>query len=98
METVRKPLTERWFREVRREHDWATQGRSAEAVAWHQSLIDEAATADGLSSATVFFDLAKAFETIRLDMVWHAGLSYGFPPAVLRLTLEAFAFARRLKY
>ena len=55
--------------------------------------LDEAATADGLqSAAVVFFDLAKAFETARPDLVWQAGVAYGFPLRPLRLTLEAFAY------
>ena len=73
-------------RESRRHYDWATQGRSAELAAWHQSLIDEVACADGMRTASVFFDLTKAFETIRLDLVWEAGRQYGFPPALLRLS------------
>ena len=93
-----KPLVQHWARESRRVYDWATQGRSAELAAWHQSLIDEAACADGMRIASVFFDLTKAFETIRLDLVWDAGRQYGFPLTLLRLSLEAFAFERRLRY
>ena len=64
----------------------------------NQSVIDEAAVADGLESATAFVDLAKAFERIRLEDVWRAGVRHGFPLHVLRLALEAFAFARRLSF
>ena len=94
-ERARKPIVQRWSRESMSHYDWAVQGRSAEAAAWQQSMLDEAATADGLQSAAIFFDLAKAFETVRLDLVWEAGLQQGFPPTILRLGLEAFAFERR---
>ena len=67
-------------------------------AAWHQSLIDEAACADDKRTASVCFDLTRAFETIRLDLVWEAGKQYGFPLPLLRLSLEAFAFERRLRY
>ena len=97
-ERARKSLVQRWARESRRHYDWASQGRSAETAAWHQSLLDEAACADGLKSASVFFDLTKAFETIRLDLVWEAGIRHGFPLSLLRLSLEAFAFDRRLRF
>ena len=97
-ECARKLLAQRWARDSRRHYDWATQGRSAELAAWHQSLIDEAASADGLRIASVFFDLTKAFETIRLDLVWDVGRRYGFPLPLPRLALEAFAFERRLRY
>ena len=83
-ERARKSMVQKWSRENRRQYDWATQGRSSESAAWHQSILDEAATADGLQSAAVFLDLAKAFETIRLDLVWQAGVQHGFPLSLLR--------------
>ena len=85
-----------WARQHARTYDWATQQRSSEATSWHQSLLDEAATADGAAPATTFMDLAKAFETVSLEHVWRAGLRHGFLIEVLKLLLEAFAFARRL--
>ena len=97
-ERIRKCEVQKWTSATRRHYDWATQGRSAEAAAWTQSLFDEAAAADGLQTATVFLDLAKAFETIRLELVWQAGVRFGFPLDLLRMTLEAFAFERRLTY
>ena len=97
-ERARKPLVQRWARGNSRPDDWATQGRSAEVAAWNQSVIDEAAAADGLDSATAFVDLAKAFERIRSEDVWRAGVRHGFPLHILRLALEAFAFARRLSF
>ena len=89
---------QQWRREHARPYDWATQGKSSESAAWHHSLIDEAATADGLASATTFMDLVKAFEMVSLHLIWEAGLRHGFPQAVLKLMLEAFAFSRRLSY
>ena len=35
---------------------------------------------------------------VRLELVWEAGIRLGFPPVILRLVLEAFAFARRLVF
>ena len=97
-ERVRKPVSQKWARENKRDFDWASQGRSAESAAWHQSLLDEAALGRGHHSAGVFLDLTKAFEMVRLEDVWYAGLHYGFPPTLLRVALEAFAFARRLYF
>ena len=81
-----------------RSHDWAIAGKSVEGAAWHQSLLDEAATADGLVFGATFMDMAKAFERISLHHVWTAGLKHRFPVLILRLMLEAFAFARRISY
>ena len=97
-ERVRKPIVQAWLRQHARQYDWASQGRSSEAAAWHQSVLDEAATADGLTSGTTFMDLAKAFESVSLEHVWRAGVKHSFPRRVLILLLEAFAFARRLSY
>ena len=49
-----------------------------------------------MQAASVLIDLVKAFELVRLELVWAAGLRLGFPAVILRLVLEAFAFARRL--
>ena len=97
-ERSRKAAVQKWLRVNKFEFDWATQGRSAEAAAWHQALMDEAATAQSLVSATAFVDLTKAFENVRLEDVWRSGRHYGFPLQILRPALEAFTFARRLCY
>ena len=97
-ERTRKPLVQDWLRRNARQYDWASQGRSAEAAAWHQSVLCEAAAANGLASGTTFADLAKAFETVSFEHVWHAGLKHGFLVQVLVLMLEAFAFVRQLSY
>lgn len=97
-ERCRKIEVQRWLHQNRRKFDWATSGRSAEMAAWHQSITDEAATAQGLTSVGAFLDLAKAFENVRLQDIWAAGRRLHFPLVVLRVTLEAFAFSRRLVY
>ena len=55
--------------------------------------------ARGLAAASVLIDLVKAFEMVRLELVWLAGISLGFPPVILRLVLEAFfdQFARDIR-
>ena len=97
-ERTRKGIAQRWSREHQRAFDWATQGRSSESAAWHQSLLDEAAKGRHQQSAAVFLDLAKAFEMVRLEDIWRAGVHFGFPLDILRLALEAFSFARRLSF
>ena len=97
-ERCRKAEVQRWMRQNRRSFDWATQGRSAETAAWHQSIMDEAATSQGLTSVGAFLDLAKAFENVPLQDIWAAGRRLKFPLVILRATLESFAFARRLVY
>ena len=97
-ERARKPIVQAWLDQNTRDYDWATRGRSAEGAAWHMSVLDEAAAANGLASGATFMDLAKAFEHVSLHHVWRAGVKHKFPLVVLRLVLEAFAFSRRLCY
>ena len=95
-ERIRKPLVAAWRCTVEREYNWAAKGRSAQAAVWKQALQAEAATARGEHSAATLVDLVKAFEMVKLEIVWRRGLQLHFPPQILRLTLESFAFVRRL--
>ena len=52
--------------------------------------------ARGEASAAALIDLAKAFEYVRLELLWEAGLRWNFPADILRLMLETFAFVRHL--
>ena len=97
-ERGRRPVIREWAARNHKDYDWVARGRSAEAAAWTQSLYDTAATQQGIKSVAVFFDLTKAFEMIRLEDVWAAGLRARFPTGMLRLAMESFAFARRLTF
>ena len=44
------------------------------------------------------FDLVKAYEYVKLELVWEAGWAMGFPPLILRLLLESFAVTRALTF
>ena len=46
--------------------NWSTRGRSEEAAVYAQALRDEAALARRHWVTAVLFDLAKAYETVRL--------------------------------
>ena len=95
-EKIRKPVVAAWRCSVERSYNWAAKGRSPQAAVWKQALLDEAAAARGLESAAALVDLVKAFEMVKLELVWRRGLILHFPPVVLRLVLESFAFARML--
>ena len=97
-EKLRKPIIWQWRALNPREYNWSTRGRSAEAAVYGQSLRDEAALARGHHLAATLFDLAKAYETVRLELVWEAGRRFNFPLKVLRIALEAFSFARHLVF
>ena len=95
-EKVRRPVVQEWRQTVVRQYNWAMKGRSSADAVWKQAICAEAAVAKGKATASVLVDLVKAFEMIRLEIVWLMGIRLGFNPVILRLCLEAFAFARRL--
>ena len=97
-ERLRKPVVEVWRRSVERDYNWAAKGRSAQTAVWRQALRDEAAIARGKMTAATLVDLVKAFEMVKLELVWRQGLALHFPPLVLRMVLESFAFARMLSW
>ena len=74
---------------------WGT-GMGAEKAVWTQSVREEAMAQRGKATASVLFDLVKAYERIVLAKVWDRGREMGFPRDILILSLEACAFARRL--
>ena len=42
-----------------------------------------------MEAAACLLDLVKAFEMVKLELVWRMGLELHFPPTPLRLILEA---------
>ena len=94
----RKPVVDHWRESCVRDYDWMRKGRGAERSVWAQSIYEEAAGAEGKSSASVFIDLVKAFEQVVLGQVWRSGLKHRMPRRILRLALESCAFSRRLTY
>ena len=65
-ERLRKQVIWQWRAQNPREYNWSTRGRSAEAAVYAQALRDEAALARRHWVTAVLFDLAKAYETVRL--------------------------------
>ena len=97
-EHIRKSIVEQWRQTVVRPYHWASRGRSTEAAVYKQALQAEAAAARGLESAASLIDLVKAFEMIKLEIIWRRGLQLHFPPRLLRLILESCAFVRFLSF
>ena len=83
-----------WREKNFREYNWAAKGRSAQDAVWKQSVTAEAAAWLDHDVYAQLFDLEKCYEMVPLENVWRAGLLMHFPPEILRLELEAFAFAR----
>ena len=72
---MRKAAIWRWRAQNERDYNWSTKGRSAEAAVYGQALRDEAALARGYCVAATLYDLTKAYESVRLELVWEEGKS-----------------------
>ena len=97
-ERVRRPAIQAWRRTCSDSCNYMTEGRSAADAVWVQSVRDEAAKELGLVSASVLLDLIKAFECVRLDIVWQVAIKLKFPMVVMKLVLRAYCHARRLVF
>ena len=65
---------------------------------WGQSLKDEVARGRDQHCGAVMVDLTKAYEMVKLELVWEHGREWKFPWRILRLMLESFAFTRHLVF
>ena len=97
-ERARKPVMREWQQACKRTYNWMERGKGSERSVWAQALYEEAATAAGNATASVFLDLVKAFEQVVLGNVWRSGLAHHMPRRLLALALEACAFHRRLSF
>jgi len=97
-EKALRDMAVEWRRPVHRGYNAAAGGRTVEHAVWRQALFDEAGGAEGLVTGAILLDLVKAFEMVKLQSVWEAGVHWRFPASILRLMLETFAFARHLVY
>ena len=96
-ERVRQPVVAAWRLQVCRPYNWAAKGRGFEAAVWRTAVETEAAVARAEDSAATLLDLVKAYEMVKLELVWWARLRLGSPVRMLRLVLETSAFLRTLK-
>ena len=64
---------------------------------WEQSVRSGAATTRGLSSGSTLLDLRKAYELVRLELVWKAAINIRAPLHVLRLEIQAYTAVRHLQ-
>ena len=69
-------------------------GRRILDATWRE-CVRHAVSGSG-AAVEVLLDLAKAFDQVDRDLLWGAGLAYGYPMAVLRVALAAYSWPRRL--
>jgi hypothetical protein len=72
-----------WRATVERPYNWAARGRSSQAAVWKCALESEAAEGRGQLTAALLVDLTKAFEMVRLELVWLHGLRLQLHPCLV---------------
>ncbi len=93
---IRREVVRQWEQRNEREYFAAGTGRSPHDTVWRQAARAEAAVSRGEQSASVLWDLASFFETIRREPLWHKARKLGFPPAVAKVAFHAYEATRCL--
>ena len=91
---IRAGEVQKWEAENHREYLYGGSGRGAMAAAWKFAARVEAARMQGAEYAAVRLDLEKAFGRVLHHWVVEAALAWGYPLAILRLSLDAYRLAR----
>ena len=72
---------QRWRQAESRPYNWAAKGRSADMAVWEASVRSGAAKVRQQSAASTLLDLRKAYELVRLELVWKAAVKISPPPS-----------------
>ena len=91
---ARRALCDEWELERDRPYFAGCQGRSSERAVWVQGFWSELAARMGLVSCSGLFDLTKAYERVRHDLLVPAAIEAGIPWTWLRLVLWVYAGPR----
>jgi len=85
----------RWQARHERPFFYASSGKAADVAAWKQAARSElAASRSGLAYACLMLDMVKAFERVPHDWLVVQAVRYGYPLAILRLSLGAYRMER----
>ena len=93
---TRAPALRQWEAENARSCLYGSAGMSATRAAWLSAWEAENAGKGEGAYAQALMDLVKAFETVPHDRVWEAAHRRGYPMAILRLALAAYAMPRSI--
>ena len=74
----------------------AGANRGATDLVWRQAFRNEVACADNQHALSVLIDLAKCYEHVRHILLAKEAREMDFPMVLLRITIRAYAWARKL--
>jgi len=74
----------------------AGTNRGATDLVWRQAFRNEVACADDEHALSVLIDLAKCYEHVKHILLAREATKLNFPMVLLRITIRAYAWARKL--
>ena len=93
---VRAAELRRWEADNARSSLYGSAGMAATRAAWLSAWEAENAGKGNGAYAQALMDLVKAFESVPHDQLWDAASRHGYPLAILRLALAAYAMPRTI--
>jgi hypothetical protein len=94
---IRRPLLEKWERQWHRPFFAMAEGQSPGDSVWRSAVLKEAAIGMGKQTATLLWDMKKAYEVISFDRLWREAKALGFPLVILRICLAMYASERYVR-
>ena len=89
-------LGSKWATAHRRPYFFGEQGKSCDACVWIQAAAADFATERQQAAVSVLFDLKKAYEHMRYDVLRRAAEKHDFPLLLMRLLLSFCSMMRVL--
>ncbi len=93
---LRRDMVRAWEDTVDRSFFAAGSGRTPHDAVWRQAARAEAAVAGSQASATVLWDLAAFFESVKRLPLWQRARRLGFPPTIAAVAFNAYGATRFL--
>ncbi len=93
---VRRPVAQKWEDANDRPYFAAGKGRAPCDVVWRQAARAEASIGEGCEAGALLWDMASFFENISRTKLRRRLVAAGFPLAIARLALAAYAGPRVL--
>ncbi len=93
---LRRDIVRRWEESVDRHYFAAGSARAPQDAVWRQAARAEAAVAEHKATATVLWDLAAFFESVKRVPLWFRARRLGFPPTIAAVSLNAYGAVRLL--
>ncbi len=87
---MRRDEVRRWEAANDRAYMAAGKGRGPQDAVWRQAARAEAAVVSRRQAATLLWDLASFFETIRRVPLWHKARRLDFPMVLLKVALNVY--------